>query len=182
MFTSLSPSPLIGKLKHRKGAGSPTAFHYSYHFRLWIKVELYRESAATRLWLCRASKQPGPQSSPNCAWSYSILGPKAAPTVPGSPPSWAPKQPQLCLVLLHPGHQEPGCAGAPFGLGQEQASTVPGPNPAQAPKQPQLCQAPLHPGPQSSPNCARSSSILGPKVQDVPGRPLVWAQRRLQLC
>ena len=113
MFTSLSPSPFLGKLKHRKAAGSATAFHYSYHFRLWIKVELYRGSAATRLWLCQASHMPGPQSSPNCAWSSSILGPNTAPTEPGSPPSWAPRL-YLCLGPL-PSGPTPGlnCARPP---------------------------------------------------------------------
>ena len=181
MFTSLSPSPLIGKLKHKKAAGSATAFHYSYHFRLWIKVELYRGSAATRLWLCQASHMPGPQSSPNCAWSSSILGPKAAPTVPGPPPSWDHRQPQLCQVLLHPRPQGTGCAWAPFRLGPDKASTVPAP--ARAPNLPHLCQAPLQPRPKSSPNCAWSSSILGPKAAPtVPGPPPSWAPKQPQLC
>ena len=79
-----------------------------------------------------------PQGS-GCAKPPTCPGPKAAPTVPGPPPSWAPKQPQLCLVLLHPGTT-------------------------------------------GSPNCARSSSILGPKAQAVPGLPFVWAQTRPQLC
>ena len=148
----MSPSPFLGKLKHRKAAGSATAFHYSYHFRLGIKVELYRGSAATRLWLCRASHQPGPQSSPNCAWSSSILGPKAAPTVPGPPPSWAPTQPQLSLVLLHPGPRGSTCAWAPFLLGPHEASTVPGP---------------LQPGPRGH-HCAGPPSGTGPAPSPAP--------------
>ena len=131
--------------------------------------------------LCLVLLHPEPQSSPNWAWSCFIPGPKdlvapgpflsgprgglnsarppsssgppsAAPTAPGPPPSWAPTQPQLSLVLLHPGPRGSTCAWAPFLLGPHQASTVPGP---------------LQPGPRGH-HCAGPPSGTGPAPSPAP--------------
>ena len=110
-------------------------------------------SWAPRPRLCRGSLWSGPRGGLNSARPPSSSGPpSAAPTAPGPPPSWAPTQPQLSLVLLHPGPRGSTCAWAPFLLGPHEASTVPGP---------------LQPGPRGH-HCAGPPSGTGPAPSPAP--------------
>ena len=92
-----------------------------------------------------------PQGS-GCAGPPSGLGPKAAPAEPGPPPAWAPKQPQLSLVLLQPG-PPPAWASTPW-----------------------LCLGPLQTGPKGGLNCARPPPDWAPRPR------LCWATLRHRPC
>jgi len=113
-----------------------------------------------------------PQGS-GCTGPPSGLGPKAAPAEPGPPPAWAPKQPQLSLVLLQPGPQSsPKCARPPSGLGPKAAPTEPGPPPAWAPfgldpEEASTVPGPLQTGPRG-PDCAGPPSGTGPALSPAP--------------
>ena len=122
-----------------------------------------------------------PQGS-GCAGPPTSPGPKAAPAVPGPPPSCAPS-PWLCLgPLWTEPRVGPNCARSSSSLGPKAAPSEPGPLRYRAPKQPKSCQAVDRPGPQSSLNCSWSFSILCPKALAGLEPPLVWAQTRPQLC